>query len=271
MDPVLLGSNAVYNAIETIVVVPSLLSRIIATTRAIFNPLYFGFGFLILFIYAWYRMEKIAEAKRLNANSRILLKKSSDARISLLQYTDRTNGKLIGTNSVTDVLKSMSSKGKIPLQMAPLCQPVIRQSDPNVLWESSIVRIQPVPVTEGDKPALFEQIRSSCTMSIKDATQIISHGGVGYWMPKKGVFSKEQTVYISLNFHDPVNFMGLYADSNRLKRLCSVSLKDFLDFKLVDIHQRIMKFQAIENVRFHDAPFFNATCLIACHSTQTGQ
>lgn len=264
MDPVVIGP--ILNALDTIVVVPSVLSRLFWFTRTIFNPLFFGFGFLLCFIYAWCRMERIAEVKRLDANSRILLKKSSDTRISLLHYTDQTNGKVFGVNTFTDIIKSMSSKGKTPLKMASICQPVVRQTGAHVLWESSVLRIRTVPVTEGDKPELFEQIRTSSTMSIKDASQIIAHGGVGHWIPKKGMFSKELTVYISFNFHDAINFMGIFADSYRMKRLCSVSVRTFLEFKEIDLNQRLLRFETVDQIRFHDDPFFNAVCLIACHS-----
>ena len=273
MEVLSFGTSAISVVGTVLENVVSILMMLIAViqgtwdiTRAIFNPLYFGFIFLGGFTYAWFRMEQIAEAKRVEANSRILLKRSSDRRIALVQYTDMINGQLFSENSFMDILKSMASKGKTPLKMASICQPVVRPSEPYVLWESAYVRIKTLPLHEKHRLQLFDYIRSTSTLSIKDATNIVSHGGLGYWYPKKGFFHKEHTVFLALNFHDSTNFFGLYADSHLLKRLCSVSAQNFFNVPKVDTNKSTISFEGVDNIRFHDPIFFNALCLLICHS-----
>jgi hypothetical protein len=273
MDFVSYGADAVNvagavmeNAMHFLTIMAAVMCRSWEISRAIFNPLYFGFIFLAGFTYAWFRMEQIAESKRLEANSRILLKKSSDKRIPLVQYTDTINGKLFAINNFMDIIKSMFSKGKTPLKMAPICQPVVRPSEANVLWESSYVRVKTVPVQDKERLHLFEYIRKTSTLSIRDATQIVAHGGLGYWASKKGFFHKERTVFLAFNFHDSVNFFAIYADANKLKRLCSVSTEQFFESSKVDTQNDSISFEKIENIRFHDSIFFNAVCLLLCHS-----
>jgi hypothetical protein len=275
MDPVLLGTSAVSaigSTLGSTVLWASffkeLLARTLETTRALFNPVFFGSGFLLAFIFAWFRMERIAEAKRIEANSRILLKRSSDTRVPLALYCDQTNGQLFSINNFLDVFRSMTSKGRKPLKMAPICQPVIKPLEPHILWESAIVRVRTIPVEIPERIDLFEHIRAGSTLSIKDAVQITAQGGLGYMSTRRNIFSKEQTVYISFDFHDAANFMGLFADAHRLKRLCSIPLGDVLHFKTVDIHQMTIKFERLDNLRFHDSTFFNSVCLVICHSTR---
>jgi hypothetical protein len=273
MDPWQLGNLAVSTVGSTVVGTADGISlavscywRILQISRAIFNPLYFGTALLIIFIYAWFRMEHIAERKRLEANSRILLKKSSDTGPSLLDYSHEMNGKLFAENGVLDVINSMLSKGRKPLKMAQICQPVVNPTEAKILWESAAIRIRNIPNVGGDYLKLFEDIRSNSTLSVKDAASVASHGGIGHWRdPKKRIFSKEHTVYLSFNFHDATNFLGIYSESLRFKRMCSLSLDDFLHYKKIDTNTLTITFRGVEEVRFHDITFFYAVCLLICH------
>ena len=275
MDPLDIGNAAISTVGATVVATVDWISiislfcvRVMTISRAIFHPIFFGTFLLAFFVYAWFRMEQIAEQKRLEANSRILLKKSSDTRKSLLQYTNEVNGRLFHGNGFLDVLKSMKSKGRIPLKMAKVCQPVVNAPEAKILWESSAIRIRNIPRTTVEHLKLFEHIRSVSTISIKDATQVCSQGGVGYWKdPKRKFFAKEKSVFVSFNFHDSTNFFALYTDSEKFKRLCSLSTAKFLAYHRINEEGRTITFDSvIEDVRFADAIFFNAVCLLICHA-----
>jgi hypothetical protein len=247
--------------------IPGMFSTALAVSRSIFNPMYFGTFFTVLFVYAWFRMEAMAEAKRKETNFRILSKKAVEGGESLLEYSDRINGKIFEHNTATDVVNSMFSKGKTPLRMAPMCQPALAPPGPNILWESNCVRIKSVPLLHRDsRSKLFDAVRQISPLTIKDALQVLSVGGIAYWRdPHKKIFSKEKTVYTEFNFYDSDNFLAIYLDSSCMKRLSSIRASSLLDCREPDFDFRELEMNG-EKIRFHDPMFFSAICLFLCHA-----
>ena len=251
--------------------------RIIALVRSIFKPVYFGVFFTAVYVYAWFRMESIAESKRKQHNSLILLKKSmiddqSKKSLSLKDYCDQYNGQLFQKNTPIDILNSMTSKGKTPIKAANVCQPAMIPSGPGILWESNCARIKTNPITTDPmKAKLYSDIRPLANMSIRDALHVISEGPIEiFWRdPHKKLFSKEQTVYMQLNFWDAQNFFGLFEDNNGFKRMYSVSLDVFLAVKPIDVTSKELDFVESDDVgkiRIGDPIPFAALCLFIAHA-----
>lgn len=250
--------------------------RIIALVRWVFKPVYFGVFFTAVYVYAWFRMESIAESKRKQLNSLILLKKSmvdqSINSMSLKDYCDQYKGQLFQKNTPIDILNSMTSKGKTPIKAVDLCQPVLIPSGPGILWQSNCVSLKTDPITsDAVKAKLYNDIRPLANMTIRDAAHVISEGFIEvYWRdPHKRFFSKEQTVYIRLNFWDAQNFVGLFQDPHGFKRLYSVSLDVFLAVKPIDVTSNELDFiesDDVGKVRLTDIIPFAAMCLFIAHA-----
>jgi hypothetical protein len=211
-------------------------------------------------------MEAIAETKRKETNIRILTKKAADVDESLLEYSDRVNGEIFEHNTAGDVIQSMFTKGKTPLRMAPMCQPALAPPGHNILWESNCVRIKAVPLLHREsKSRLFEAIKPTSALTIRDALQVLSLGGVAYWKdPRKKLFSKEKTVFAEFSFYDPDNFLCIYEDSFGLKRIMSIPASALFDSKHPNVETREIEC-GTDILRFHDETFFSAVCLLLCH------
>jgi len=267
------------NLVSTLQGLGVMVVDLYALTRLFFNPLYFGSLFLVLFVWAWFRMEAIAESKRTSMNNRILAKKSiGQLHMSLKDYSDRFNGKIFMTNGVFDVIKSVTSKGRVPLKAASICQPVLPSLGDNILWESNCVKIrgvfQKTDQNEAKINELFQAVRQKAVLSIRDALHILSLGGEALWRdPRRRIFSKERLVSLKFNFFDPSSFICLFRDSNGFKRICSESVDSFFGLACANVETQEIEFEkttssnpyGIEKIKIPDETFFSAVALLLCH------
>ena len=252
---------------------PELAADIVAVTRMVFNPLYFGMGFLMLFVWAWFRMEAIAEKKRTSTNVRMMAKRSVGAlRISLMDYSDKYNGEIFLKNKFFDVINSIKSNGRIPLKAASICQPVLPSLGENVLWKSNCVQVMTVPVITG-RDQFLQAVRETAVLSIRDALHIVAMGGTGHWRdPRKRIFSKVRLVSLKFNFFDQYNFMCIYQDRHGFKRICSESVEDFFCFESVHVESQELIFSdknkkyGVGKIKIIDEIFFSAIALLLCYA-----
>lgn len=255
--------------VGTLTAIKVMIADLIALTRMVFNPLFFGAFFLVVSICAWFRMEAIAERKRTNTNVRILAKKSiSQLHMSLREYSDKYNGNIFETNGFTEVINSMVTKGKTPLKAASICQPVVPSIGENVLWKSNCMRILTDPVADGNavKSKFFEAVRQKTVLSIRDALHIVALGGEVHWKDTRGlIFSKDRLVTLKFNFFDPDAFMCIYLDRHGFKRVCAESVKNFFRFQSADHLAQEIVFDKIHKIRVPDETFFSALALLVCY------
>ena len=244
------------------------------TIQSILHPVYFGIFFTIAYTMAWFRMESIAESKRRELNTKIMMKKSITAEsnpLSLKGYCDKYNGRLFDTNTPIDILNSMKSKGKTPIKAASICQPVVPPAGPGILWQSNCLTVRSNPISNVPmKQDLYADIRPIANMGIVDALKVVSMGGYAHWKdPNTRFFSKDHLVFLKFDFYDSRNFLGVYYDSKLFKRLHSMSIDEFFSGKPTDLDDKGFDFvqaESIRKLRLIDQAFFSAFCLFFCYS-----
>lgn len=228
-------------------------NALLSLSHSLFNPQIIGSVLVAMYVYAWFRMESISESKRRTDNQRVLTKKSFRHTssnldgISLDEYSQKTNGIFFESSSLSDVVSHMQTKGKVPLKMHPVCQPI--QTVPcGVLWQSKIVSISqqipaPIPIRQALKLDTFQA-------SWKD--------------PRSMLFTKETVCYGSINYHIELNFLSFFDSIHKFKRIGSVSLSQFK--KMISQNGELL----FDNPRFskikiNDKNTFNALITIAAH------
>jgi hypothetical protein len=254
--------------------IPRIHSWSLWLVHTIFNPSLIGGVVTVLYILAWLRMEKIAEAKRTANNERILEKnkKGITNTMSLEEYCKKYNGVLFGDNTFFDIVKHMKSNGKVPLKMAEVCQPIKFPPAPGVLWQSACLSLREEPrVQIPAVETVYNTVRSKTNLSIKDSLEFIIPGGHCVWKDPRTMFlAKESVVYFKIDFHDPSNFFALYTNEHRFKRICSMKLEQFLnESNTFDFETNEVTFdgsKVIDRVRIYNNNVFLGLAMLFCYS-----
>lgn len=203
-------------------------AQVLSLTRTLFNPAVIGWVLALVYILAWVRMEEIAESKRNSQNMKLLSKKTSlkdadEPAILLSDYSDKMNGVLFEKSGLSDMWAHIQSKGKVPLKMSAICQPVRATAGDGIVWQSDKLTIHEETIRNRS------DLRERSFMSVREALQVIEPGFACVWKDPRKLLGKDTACHGNFDFHDPTNFLALFVNSNKFKRIGSVKLPVFLN------------------------------------------
>ena len=238
----------------------------LSIVRSIFNPSLIGAILVIIYILAWFKMEELWETKR-KATNKHLLEKETDSQMPLSEYCDKHNGGLFEKTSLLNVLNHMRSKGKVPLHISELCQPVKTAPGRGIFWISCAISLRDEPRID----ILMPNIRSKTNIAFQESLEYIVRGGPCIWKDPRSIFlGKESLVWFDVDFHDSVNFLSIYSNSLKYKRMGSLRIDQFLndktDFNFESLEIKFEDSKSIEKVKINDSMAFLAIALLFSHA-----
>lgn len=204
-----------WNVSATFGTISRIFDQTLSLTRTMFNPAVIGSILVIIYVFAWIRMEELGDSKRHSQNEKLLAKKSLsksgviENTFSLSDYSDQYNGIWFGHNGFTELMAHVQRK--VPLAMNPLCQP-IQTLPEGILWRSSLLKIS--------------SLTNDLPLSPEEALRIIEDGFTCIWGDAR-FLAKDFICYSKINFHDSINFFNVYTTPQMFKRIGSISLSDF--------------------------------------------
>jgi hypothetical protein len=108
---------------------------------------------------------------------------------------------------------------------------------------------------------------------MKDTLETIIPGSDCIWKdPRALLIGKESIVFFKIDFHDGVNFFALYMNEQRLKRIASLSIDQFLNqnnnFNLETHEISFHESKVIDKIKVFDYEIFLGLAMLYCYSEE---
>jgi hypothetical protein len=206
---------------------------VLNVSRTIFSPTIIGFTLIVLYIFAWIRMEQLSELEDQKSSS------------------PTESSKLFKQNSIYDIIANFRSKGKHLLKFGSICQPVRSVESPGVYWENEFIQIMIQPVIRF--PENFElSIKDKNRFNLFNSLNLFVMTGAPIGVIQKHLIHNSENYFnISIDFNNINSFINLH--ESKFKRNFSIKFVEISNlifiFDKFEIYfkNKIFKFENTEN------------------------